>query len=100
MVNVKVDGENVFEGESGVETIKGAEFFFGNTGSDKKSADVAVSNFELSQVEPMPFAGLPWKFNVSEFAHALDIGRMPSTRTKLGFTILTGYWSMINITNL
>ena len=89
MVNVKVDGEEVFEGESGIETIKGAEFFFGNTGSDKKSADVAVSNFELSQVEPMPFAGLPWKFNVSEFAHALDIGRMPSTRTKLGFHLFS-----------
>ena len=87
MVNVKVDGEKVFEGESGMETIKGAQFFFGNTGSDKRSADVAVSNFELSQIKPMPFVGLPWKFNVSEFSHALNIGRMPSTRTKLGLKI-------------
>ena len=85
LVNVKVDGETVFEDESGIGVIEHAKFFFGNTGSDKRSADVAVSNFELSAVTPKPFQGLHWKFNVSDYDHALDIVRMPSTRTKLGF---------------
>ena len=88
MIDVKVDNEKVFTGESTIEKIENAEFYFGKTGSDKKSADVAVSNFELATITPMPFEGLPQTFKIDEFDHALDIWNIPSTKTKLGFEVV------------
>ena len=88
MIDVKVDGETAFSGESTIKKIENAHFYFGNTGSNKKSADVAIANFELSAITPMPFEGLPTEFRVDEFGHALDIWSIPSTKTKLGFKIV------------
>ena len=85
MIDIKVDGETAFIGESTIDKIKNAHFYFGNTGSNKKSADVAVSNFELTALTPMPFEGLPQAFKIQDFGHALDIDEIPSTKTKLGF---------------
>ena len=87
MINIKVDSETVFSEESAIEMAENAEFYFGNTGSDKKSADVAVSNFDLATITPMPSEVLPREFRVPEFDHALDITRIPSTKTKFGFEI-------------
>ena len=87
MINIKVDSETVFSEESAIKMAENAKFYFGNTGSDKKSADVAVSNFDLATITPMPSEVLPREFRVQEFDHALDITRIPSTKTKLGFEI-------------
>ena len=87
MIDVKVDSKVVFSEESAIGTVENAGFYFGNTGSDKKSADVAVTNFGLSAITPMPFEVLPTEFRIQEFDHALDINRIPSTKTKLGFEI-------------
>ena len=88
VIDVKVDGETAFSGESTIKVIQNAHFYFGNTGSNKKSADVAVSNFEFAAITPMPFKGLPQAFKIQEFGHALDILSIPSTKTKLGFKIV------------
>ena len=88
MIDVKIDGETAFSGESTIKMIQNAHFYFGNTGSNKKSADVAVSNFELAAITPMPFKGLPRAFKIQEYDHALDIWSIPSTKTKLGFNIV------------
>ena len=87
MIDVKVDTIEVFSEEFAFGIIENAEFYFGNTGSDKKSADVAVTNFELAAITPMPSEVLPHEFRVQEFDHALDINRMPSTKTKLGLQV-------------
>ena len=87
MVDVKVDRETLFQGESMIEQLKKSKFYFGNTGSDQKSADVAVSNFEFAAITPKPFKGLPQIFRVQEYGHALDIVRIPSTKTKWSFEI-------------
>ena len=91
MIDVKVDGETAFSGESTIKMIQNAHFYFGNTGSNKKSADVAVSNFELAAITPMPFKGLPQAFKIQDFGHALDITEIPSTKTKFGLQINCGF---------
>ena len=88
MIDVKVDGETAFSGESTIKMIENAHFYFGNTGSNKKSADVAVAHFKLSAITPLPFEGLPSEFRIDEFGHALDIWSIPSTKTKLGVKIV------------
>ena len=88
MIDVKVDSITTFSGESTIKKIENVHFYFGNTGSNKKSADVAVANFKFSAITPLPFEGLPSEFRIYEFGHALDIWSIPSTKTKLGFKIV------------